>query len=657
MDGSKLLDQISKKRKVLQSACQTLKEHFVGLDAVIDRIGSNIEAWYCMPELLTRPTIVCLWGLTGNGKTDLVRRLVRALDYTDNFVELQLTNKGSSQHSYTNSLQGLLSTSNICAEEPGILLLDEIQRFRSVDEDGKDIHDYAFQDLWMLLSDGSFGSASDGKQQIMDLLMEALYWEDYYQARNANKKKKATAKATDDDEDDDDDEYGGGSDQVENRRKFKQNYYQARQLKRKLRLEEPAEEIMKWDSAKKMAMLLEKLNDKSVYRPEVYSKLLIFISGNLDEAYRMADMTDETDIDADLFHKNSQRISLLTIKRALTNRFKPEQIARFGNSHVIYPSLTRDSYEKIIQRRVVEINDGLKKAAGLHFKPDQTVFDAIYRNGVFPVQGTRPVFSTISSFYESILPVFTLKGLETGAKEISLRYENKCLIAKINGKDMKVLNEGDIDKIKTDKRDEDQIRKVAIHEAGHAIVYSALFKLVPTQVAALLASEDKNGFIGIHAIDPNRQSLTDQISVLLAGRVAEEIVFGTSYVGAGAVGDIERATSLAGSMLRQYAMGESVSKIVTTSSPNAASYNLDIRTTDTALENVLQVQKAAAHRALMDRLPLLKELADYLVKNEKMDSDYYIELFKKHDMKVEYFDAKKTVYPTYGKMYKKFQKD
>ncbi|MFN8029777.1 MAG: hypothetical protein U0Q10_14425 [Dermatophilaceae bacterium] len=39
--------------------------------------------WFVAPELLSRPVIVNLWDMTGVGKTDLVRRLVRALDLAD----------------------------------------------------------------------------------------------------------------------------------------------------------------------------------------------------------------------------------------------------------------------------------------------------------------------------------------------------------------------------------------------------------------------------------------------------------------------------------------------------------------------------------------------------------------------------------------------
>lgn len=656
-DAKSLVDRIARRQQRLAKVGIELKDYFVGLDHVIDKILSSIEAWFCMPELLTRPTIVNLWGLTGIGKTDLVRRLVKALDYTDNFVEIQMTNKGSSSHTYSSTLQGLLAGSNICPEEPGILLLDEIQRFRSVDQEGKEIHDYVFQDLWMLLSDGSFGSASDNKQSIMDMVLEAVYMEDMQRAKKeAEDAAKKAKKDKGEEEEDEDAVAAQTAKDSESRRRFKQTYWQARQLKRKLRLTESVEEIMKWDGNKKMEVLHAKLEDKSIFHPEVFTKLLIFVSGNLDEAYHMANQTDETDVEADLFHKHSLRINLLSIKGSLKSRFKPEQIARFGNTHVIYPALSRDSYEQIIRRRVDAVLKAVTNTSGVTFTCDDSVYDAIYRNGVFPVQGTRPVFSTISSFFESSLPTFTLKSLQCGEKTVGLYYDDKCLTAEIGGTLVTVKNEGEIDKIKKEKRDNDQIRRVAVHEVGHAISYSESFGYVPTQVAVLTASDDKNGFIGLHNIDSNKRFFLYQIRCLLAGRVAEELVFGKDVMGAGAGGDIDKATTIAGHMLRVYGMGDDLSRRNTDGASGALGHNIDMDEANDQIEKILQDQKVEAEKLLKGKLGLLREMTDHLVQHEKITNDEYIALCEKHGIACEYLDAKETVRPKYHQLYDKFCK-
>lgn len=82
-----------------------------------------------------------------------------------------------------------------------------------------------------------------------------------------------------------------------------------------------------------------------------YSRLLVFVCGNLDEMYEdVATSVDDCDSDADTFHSLTSKLSVTDVKQALNKRFKPEQVARLGNEHVIYPSLSRRAYEQLIER-------------------------------------------------------------------------------------------------------------------------------------------------------------------------------------------------------------------------------------------------------------------------------------------------------------------
>ena len=639
---TELLARIKNRQLKLKKASKALKAHFIGLDDVIDKIIANIEAWFCTPEVLTRPTIVCLWGLTGTGKTDLVRRLTNLLDMSDNFVEIQLTNQGSSQSVFSSTLQSLLESSNITPEDSGILLLDEIQRFRSIDEKGEEIHDYKFQDLWMLLSDGSFGSESDNKQGILDMLLEAAYYDDYNQARfSVNKNDKSVFEQS----------------EIDKKRKFKDTYYGARRLKKKLKLSETLEEIMCWDSKKKLDIARKKLADKSVFMPEIYSRLLVFISGNLDEAYTMASQTEEVDVDADILHKHSLKLNLLNVKSALKNRFKPEQIARFGNSHVIYPALRRISYEQIIDKTLNQVVQNVHALSQVKLTIDKSVKEAIYRNGVFPAQGTRPVFSTISSFFESLLPNFTLKAMQADCKEVNLYYENKYLCGKIGSEVVRMRNEGDIDKIRINNIDENQIANTSVHEAGHALIYALLFGYMPTQISIASASNEAAGFIGIHSRSPNREILLHLISVFLAGRVAEEMVFGIDMVSSGAESDIKSATEIAGMLLRKFGMGSNLSRVFAGTQHGCETYYTNLDRDNPTIETMLQTQKVIAQKLIEDNKELLIELSDYLILNSTIESNEFIAMFEKHGHTVKYLDSKNTLIGAFDRKYKAFKKN
>jgi cell division protease FtsH len=100
---------------------------------------------------------------------------------------------------------------------------------------------------------------------------------------------------------------------------------------------------------------------------------------------------------------------------------------------------------------------------------------------------------------------------------------------------------------------------VAHHECGHALVASSLkttdkvkkISIIPRGVAALgytlqLPTEDRYMM--------TRGELTDRISVLLGGRIAEEIIF--DEVSTGAQNDLEKASDIARRMVKYYGMSE-----------------------------------------------------------------------------------------------------
>src|SRR4051812_38534624 len=163
------------KQAKLEQVAKALKEEFFGIDDIIDKVINLIRAWYIMPSILSRPVIVNLWGMTGVGKTQLVRRLAYMLGFSKKFVEVQMDGFSSGSGFNQNSISGLLASSSIEEGEPGILLLDEMQRFRTIDSSGGDISVERYQDVWMLLSDGKFSIDTSMFQELEMMLAYQAY--------------------------------------------------------------------------------------------------------------------------------------------------------------------------------------------------------------------------------------------------------------------------------------------------------------------------------------------------------------------------------------------------------------------------------------------------------------------------------------------------
>ena len=81
---------ISERSAQLRHIGAELKTELFGIDEVIDRVMDTIRAWYVLPEIISRPVIVNLWGLTVTCNTPLIRSLSQKLGFYDRLIEVQM---------------------------------------------------------------------------------------------------------------------------------------------------------------------------------------------------------------------------------------------------------------------------------------------------------------------------------------------------------------------------------------------------------------------------------------------------------------------------------------------------------------------------------------------------------------------------------------
>ena len=80
MNTSFNFEEIKYKNELVDNAIIQLKKDFGGIDEQIDEVMNNVRTWYLYPQLQTRPLIVSIFGLTGTGKTALVRKIATYLN-------------------------------------------------------------------------------------------------------------------------------------------------------------------------------------------------------------------------------------------------------------------------------------------------------------------------------------------------------------------------------------------------------------------------------------------------------------------------------------------------------------------------------------------------------------------------------------------------
>ena len=640
------LERIKSKREKLEEIKVALKDKFIGIDDVINKIIDSISLWYLTPELQFRPLIVSLWGITGVGKTDLVRTLVKLLNFTDKFIEIQMDMKND----YSRSVENFLESSGIDSAEPAILLLDEIQRYRTLNEQGEMVENKYFNDVWMLLSDGRFQNNSQRRVEILDLLYEEMYYSD----------RMSDDESSDDEEDEAPSKksMGKGKNKAKPKKprvyKYKTSYWTASRFKKMLNLKISAEEIMRMSLEQRTEIMEDSLKLGNVNEGKSYEKLLIFISGNLDEAFTMADEVEDSERDADIYHELSKRINIIHIKHALSKQFKPEQIARFGNYHVIYPCLDKKSYYEIIKKNCTVILDRIETEHHIKISLSDNIYDAIYRNGVFPAQGVRPAISTVYNLLGSNLPYFLYLCLVNDLNEMSLDIKNNLLFTVINSKiyDKEVVL--DIDLIRDGKTIDEKIM-VKVHEIGHALLYVILYKTPPRQIN-INSSGFSEGFVINHSSIENKTFIRNRIAVYLGGIVAEELVFGEEFKSIGASADIANATDTAGCYVRKYAMDGTISRVIKKEAPQGLELNYNTDKTDEIIEGILGEEKKRAKDLLNKNMGTYKALIKYAIEKNKISVENFLEICNTNGLNLKQTGINDKLKYSYDKMVDKFLK-
>lgn len=584
--------QIEKRKKTLEACRKHLKKEFIGIDSIIDNFLDYIQVWYLLPDVLSRPVVVNLWGMTGVGKTDLVRKMVKFLDFYDRFTEVELSNVD--QSSWHSSVFNVLDDAGLNDGKPAIVLFDEIQRFNTLEPDGGPIQQTKFMDFWELLSDGR-------------LSKKKRYDVDYYLLNALTKKKEAKRRRASGEEDNDEKEYLSA--------------WEIQEFQKNLGLDMNADKMADMTEDDMFDIFMKSKQEKKIYEPINHSKTLIIISGNLDEAFRMANQTSEADVDADIFHAFTKKITLVDIKNALSRKFRPEQVARFGNIHLIYTSLQREEFDQLIEREISRIKTQTKKQLGIKLHIDKSINRLIYRNGVFPVQGVRPVFSSVSDILETNLSKYLFSAIMNEQKRIEVSYDETAheIIANIGtGKHtekMVIPFVGRIDKIR-DANEINTVANISVHESGHAVVYMLLMGLVPLQLKSKVASSYAGGFTFPHQVHETKANIINKVKIFLAGGLAEEVIFGADNASIGRSNDREQATMLLIDYVRKYGFDEQFQSVYTLEDH---AYRMDGRKTDLDIETMMAQLLVDTKELLMQHTELLKALSVALSIRGSMD--------------------------------------
>lgn len=561
-------DRIIQRLEILENARGILKKEFVGIDAVIDDLIQSVRTWYTLPSVLERPVVVNLWGMTGTGKTSLIKRFVEFIEFETSFYPLDMGNLNDYRGNFFSTLEELYEHNS---GSPFILLFDEFQHARSL----KDKEDHSvgrMGDIWKMLDTGQlnvhdFDSALITIKERIRILKFCLKKGVKVENGVVVGKLGLFSRITGDSPED---EQAYGLKHYKRLRKGKARkklikttpklpFFPSYELDDLMDLIpgqfqaqfEVEEFLLTLDGQATIEFLESSLKEGKKPKAVDCSRSLIFVAGNLDDAYPMSGDLDP-DIPANVWKNMASKISLNHIKSALTKRFRSEHIARLGNNHIIYPAMGEREFVQFIQNQVGGICQDFEKRCGVRLIVSNRIKNVIYEEGVYPTQGFRPINSTINHILQCNLPNILASALidHSTSDEIRLTvrrgkmtadfYSGQRVIGSM-AQDLK-LNLA----MKRKPKHDDQQAVTSVHEAGHVVCSVLLLSEIPEIALSTTSAIDSNGYVirDNKDVPMTKEHLIRTIALMLGGFVAEKLVFGDENITTGSQSDIAKSSAI-----------------------------------------------------------------------------------------------------------------
>ncbi|MEY3376543.1 MAG: hypothetical protein RL463_853 [Bacteroidota bacterium] len=635
-------NQILKNKYKLVQAAKILKTEFVGLDEVIDEIINLIMPWYLFPEAQLRPLLVNVWGLTGTGKSALLKRLATLMEADNSYIHIDMGEHNSEKGAW---LKEMFTDELVPFDgKPVILCLDEFQFARTLDEDKKEINKDKLRVIWELIDTGKIYHSPSMSSYVIKLAANGVNLIDkaikrgvlVEQGKVIAQEKEFLALF--------------GSYYLDHYERYSEamsvNYFLSKDFIDGLRDLYEAENDSPFDEWHKKVqnldlygiaeLLIGGIEKRTTLKQMDLSKALIFVVGNLDEAFYMSHNLNP-DISADDFYTAVKKVNIGGVKAALKKRFRNEQVARLGNNHLIYPCFNTHNYELFISKQLDKVSAFVKERFSIDIQFHDSVKQVIYREGVFPSQGARPVLTTINNLVESYVSKIIVELLEKNivADNISWEFHEDTYVFHCRKKDALVHNWSTPLNLKMNKlrkaTNSDVQAHTAVHEAGHAVLAAICLKIVPKLITTKTVSNECEGFCQVDMPEGvlTKELIVKDIMITLGGFIAEKLVFGEQQTSSGVSGDIEEAARLAHEAIKEYGMG-SMPLYLSHSTKNINEHFVhNPKFEDEAIQLIVQCEKEAEQILKRNKLALLK-IAENLTSNSQMKTDEIEAMMKQY---------------------------
>ncbi len=239
----------------------------------------------------------------------------------------------------------------------------------------------------------------------------------------------------------------------------------------------------------------------------------------------------------------------------------------------------------------------------------------------------------------------------TGADLQNLLNEAALLAARHDQKTITMANlEEAIDKVMAGPEKKSRIisdeekENTAYHEVGHALLAKLLKNTDPLHKVSIIP---RGMALGVTLTLPEKDHLTmkksqilDTITMILGGRVAEEIVYGKDAITTGASNDLEKVSSLARSMVTKYGMSDKMGNMAYGKDEQHIFMGRDFgmrrdfseevaAEIDKEVKRIVDERYAIAKELLTSNRDMLEAISKELLDKETLDEKEFVDLMEK----------------------------
>lgn len=549
---------------LLNNARAELKVNSVGLEDIIDRIIDIISIVFLKPEFVKHPIVIPTFGFSAVGKTTLIRKVIAALSVEHSFAEIDARNL--SGYTLINTLEEKLGAERIndSSGQPLFVMLDEFHNISKSNSNYDDCYD-----LWSFLRDGIVPNDRGSKVKHVRYILSAMLQEDVdvstldVEANSKIKEEKVRYQiqksirefvvanrfkieagpsdfisAEEEAELDIDDMLDSlesktgfaDSDSTEDfnlsKASFSQMLYAMIQhfcdnraaLSYVAFMASTPESLIAF-----MDLNVDKQKINSVYD---FSKSVVFLCGNF-YSFDYAKYGSSSMYDADQIRDITLSFTDTELKEILSQNFSPEQINRFGSNFILFPSVSKASFESFIRSNLEQFCSNLKAEYNFSLGIEPNVYSYIYGRGVQPLEGYGPLKSEVATFISKSFVLVSQALIEEANGGIIVFDSNHKVLALnfLKGKQpFRIISRPDAS-FDNEKIDPEILVFNCIDLAAKILVYASEFQSTPGQIVVSVNKNNPNVFLYYTPTDSTRNRLS-LIKLTLAARALAFEIYG-----------------------------------------------------------------------------------------------------------------------------------